>query len=151
MNTLRKHQENDATYQCPVCGNSLPHSVPTPPFDAPCSECGAYLWCRRRSSSGPIFLQAIPGRSPEPSELERVIQALERDSRGEEVILDLSLMELVTSSFMARMITLNRRIQASGSRMSVTGLQPLVRDIFQRARLDLALNLVEDGEASPNS
>ena len=150
MNTSRHRQEDDASYLCPVCGNVLPHSVPTPPFDAPCSECGAYLWCRRKSSSGPVVLQAVPGRSPEPQEVDRVIRSLERESPAE-VILDLSLMELVTSSFMARMITMNRRIQAAGGRLSLSGMQPLVRDLFQRARLDKALNIVEDGDDLPDA
>ncbi len=141
MNTKGNPPKNGASYQCPVCGNALPHAVPAPPFDAPCSECGAYLWCRRRLAAGPLVLQAIPGRSPEPAEVEQVLKTYERDHPGEDVTFDMSLMELVTSSFMARLISMNRRITATGGKLRITGLQPMVRDLFQRARLDRALDL----------
>ena len=147
MNTLGNRPKKDASYQCPVCGNALPQPVPAPPFDAPCSECGAYLWCRRRMGAGPVFLQAVPGRSPEPAEVEQVLQTYERAHAGEDVTFDLSLMQLVTSSFMARLISMNRRITAAGGKLQITGLQPMVRDLFQRARLDRALDLEpEQGE-----
>lgn len=144
MNAAQKTGAVEISYRCPVCGNGLPHSVAAPPFEAPCSECGTYLWCRRKVGSGPVTLEAIPGRSPEPPEVERVVKSLVAENKLVEVVLDLSMLETVTSSFMARMIMMNRRIHAAGGSLSITGLQPLVHDLFHRARLDMALHIEGD-------
>jgi anti-anti-sigma factor len=145
-------RKDRSSFQCPVCGNALPHLMAPPPFDAPCSECGGYLWCRRRGGGDPIWLVATPGRSPEPIEVERVIRALLSEGEPLRVILDLSQLELINSSFMARLIMMNRRIRDEGGTFFLRGLQPVVREIFDRARLDLVLDVIEDeadGATSP--
>jgi len=93
-------------------------------------------------------LEVVPGRSPEPVEVERVVQSLLRRGKGVCVILDLSRLELINSSFMARLIMMNRRIRAEGGRFLLQGLQPVVREIFERARLGRALELVEEEPGS---
>jgi anti-anti-sigma factor len=97
-------------------------------------------------------LVATPGRSPEPIEVERVIRALLIEGEPLRVVLDLSQLELINSSFMARLIMMNRRIRDEGGTFFLRGLQPVVREIFDRARLDLALDVIEDeadGATSP--
>lgn len=145
-------RKDHSSFHCPVCGNALPHLMAPPPFDAPCSECGGYLWCRRRGAGVPIWLVATPGRSPEPIEVERVIRALLSSGEPLRVILDLSQLELINSSFMARLIMMNRRVRDEGGTFFLRGLQPVVREIFDRARLDLVLDVLEDeagGATSP--
>lgn len=133
-----------SSYQCPVCGNGLPQLLAPPPFDAPCSECGGYLWCRRCGNADPVLLEAIPGRSPEPIEVERVIRAVIDQARPVTVVLDLSRLEMINSSFMARLIMLNRRIRDEGGTFFLKGLQPVVQEIFDRARLHMALDVIHD-------
>lgn len=136
--------KDHVSYRCPVCGNSLPHVLAPHPFDAPCSECGNYLWCRRLADGDPIVLEAIPGRSPEPIEVERVVRSLLINGEPVRVILDLSRLELINSSFMARLIMMNRRLRDEGSAFYLRNLQPVVREIFDRARLGMALDLIDD-------
>jgi anti-anti-sigma factor len=98
-------------------------------------------------------LVATPGRSPEPIEVERVIRALLSEGEPLRVILDLSQLELINSSFMARLIMMNRRIRDEGGTFFLRGLQPVVQEIFDRARLDLVLDVIEDeadGATSPS-
>jgi anti-anti-sigma factor len=90
-----------------------------------------------------IVLEVVPGRSPEPVEVEQVVRSITRFKEGVQVVLDLSRMELLDSSFMARMIMMNRRIRTTEGRLFLKGLQPVVRDIFDRARLGMALDLAE--------
>ena len=149
MNTQHIRSKADRAYQCPVCGNALPHIAPLPPFDAPCSECGSYLWCRRVVGRGTTVLEIVPGRSPEPFEVDRVVKSLLSREEDTSVILDLSPLELVNSSFMARLIMMNRRIRAGGGKLLLRGLQPVVRDIFDRAHLDRALDVIDDEVPSP--
>jgi hypothetical protein len=65
-------------YQCPVCGHVLPHLAALAPFDAPFCECGCDLCCRRRDSADGVVLEAVSGLAPEPWELVKVIQTLNR-------------------------------------------------------------------------
>lgn len=133
-----------SSFQCPVCGNGLPQLLAPPPFDAPCSECGSYLWCRRCEGTDSVLLEALPGRSPEPIEVERVIRTIVREGKPVTVVLDLSRLEMINSSFMARLIMLNRRIRDEGGTFFLKGLQPVVQEIFDRARLHMALDVIHD-------
>ncbi len=129
-------QRNQLDYQCPVCGNPLPHLAALPPFDAPCSECSFGLWCRRVSVSQGVFLEALAGKTPEPSDVEHVIAALPRGVPGLRVVLDLTQLQYVSSLFVARLVTMNRRIRKLGGTLVLTGLQPVTREIFHQFRLD---------------
>ena len=144
MLTQQVCTEDHVSYRCPVCGNALQHMMAPHPFDAPCSECGNYLWCRRLGGKDPIVLEAIPGRSPEPIEVERVVRTLLMSGEPVRVILDLSRLELINSSFMARLIMMNRRLRDEHSSFYLKGLQPVVHEIFDRARLGMALDVIDD-------
>lgn len=129
-------QRNQLSFQCPVCANPLPHLVTLPPFDAPCSDCGFGLWCRRVSVSQGVFLEAVSGKTPEPSDVDRVIAALPQPARNLRVVLDLGPLEYVSSLFVARLVTMNRRIRKLGGCLVLTGLQPVTAEIFRQFRLD---------------
>jgi hypothetical protein len=133
-----------SSFRCPVCGNGLPALMAPHPFDAPCSECGNYLWCRICEEGDPVVLEAIPGRSPEPVEVDRVVQSLLSHEGQVRVVLDLSRLHLINSSFMARLIMMNRRLRDAGSQFFLKGLQPVVREIFDRARLGMALDVIDE-------
>jgi anti-anti-sigma factor len=123
-------------YQCPVCGNALPYLAALPPFDAPCCECGCYLWCRRRDSADAVVLEAVSGRAPEPWELVKVIQSLAREGPHDRVTFDLSKLEMITSSFLATLVVMKKRLDASGCTLVLCGLNPIVAEIFDRLRLN---------------
>jgi anti-anti-sigma regulatory factor len=147
MNTAYDLHDDQATYLCPVCGNILPHLAAAPPFDAPCSECGAYLWCRQRSADDEIWLQAMPGRTPEPWEVQQVIRSLRKNAAGERILFDLSLLDVVSSSLIARLVTMGKDLHAADCRLVLTGLRPVVRETFDRLRLDKVFELLDNEEA----
>ncbi len=129
-------QRGQLSFQCPVCGNPLPHLVALPPFDAPCSDCGFGLWCRRIPVSQGVYLESVSGKTPEPSEVDRLIEALPRTVRDLRVVLDLGQMHYVSSLFVARLVTMNRRIRTLGGHLVLTGLQPVTAEIFRQFHLD---------------
>jgi anti-anti-sigma regulatory factor len=133
-------------YQCPVCGNALPHLAPVPPFDAPCCECGSYLWCRRRDSAEGVVLEVVAGRAPEPSEVERVVDSLGRHGTLERVTIDLSHLKIINSSFLAAFVSMNKRLQPFGCTLFLRGLSPIVREIFDRLRLNGYFRIVTSEE-----
>jgi anti-anti-sigma factor len=144
MNTLYGNDREEAAYQCPVCGNSLPQVAALPPFDAPCSECGAYLWCRKRLAHGEVVLQAMPGRTPEPWEVDQVITALARQGREGRIVVDLSLLDIVCSSLIARLVTLSKEVHSLGGDFYLSGLRPVVRETFDRLRLDRLFHILDN-------
>ena len=134
------------SYQCPVCGNALPHLAALPPFDAPCCECGSYLWCRRRDSAEGVVLEVVAGRAPEPSEVERVVDSLGRHGTLDRVTVDLSQLAVINSSFLAALVGMKKRLQASGCTLVLCGLRPIVREIFDRLRLTRLFDTVKSEE-----
>jgi anti-anti-sigma factor len=143
MNTGDPSNPGEPRYQCPVCGNAVPRIGAVPRFDALCCACGADLWCRRRVSSGDAVLEASPGRTPEPWEVERVLIPLAGNGGVARVILDLSDLECVSSAFVARLITMNKRIRSSGGQFYLSGLRPVVLALLQRLRLDTVFDIVD--------
>ena len=135
LSTQPDNNEGRASYQCPLCGNALPHAVSLAPFDAPCSDCGSRLWCRQRVSSESIILEALPGQSPELWEAERVIERLAGQGNLGRVVFDLSHLDVVNSSLIARLVTMSREVRSSGGDFFLVGLRPVVRETFDRLRL----------------
>ena len=135
--------EVKTSYVCPVCGNALLKLAALPRFAAPCSECGSYLWCRRRSSDEGVVLEALSGRSPEVREIAMVVDSLSRDGPLDRVTLDLSELVVVHSSFLAALVAMKKRVQASGGRLYLCGLQPIVREIFDQIRFDRIFDIVD--------
>ncbi len=133
-------------YQCPICGNTLPHLAALAPFDAPCSECGCYLWCRRRGSAEGMVLEAVSGRAPEPSELGKVVDTITREGPHVRVTVDLSKLEMVNCSFLAALVRMNKRLDASGCTLVLCGLNPNVAEIFDRLRLNRLFDIVSGGQ-----
>jgi anti-anti-sigma factor len=131
-------------YQCPVCGNSLPHVASLPPFDAPCCECGSYVWCRRRDSAESVVLEILAGRAPEPSEVEQVIDSL--CGTLDRVTVDLSQLEVINSSLLAALVKMKKRLQSCGCTLFLAGLRPIVREIFERLRLNGYFRIVKSEE-----
>lgn len=148
MNIYCGNNESETSYQCPVCSNGLPHLAALPPFDAPCSDCDAYLWCRKRICQGDVVLEAMPGRTPEPWEVDQVVTALARQSREGRVIFDLSLLDVVSSSLIARLVTLSKEVRSLGGEFYISGLRPVVRETFDRLRLDKVFAILENEECA---
>ena len=133
-------------YQCPVCGNSLPQLAALPPFDAPCCECGSYLWCRQRGSAEGVVLEVVAGRAPEPWEVERVVDSLGRHGTLDRVTVDLSQLAVINSSFLAALVGMKKRLQPLGCTLFLRGLRPIVREIFERLRLNGYFRIVKSEE-----
>ena len=127
-----------SVYRCPICGNTLPWEAPLPRFDAPCSGCGGFVWCRQLEAAGGRVLEVLPDRVPEIKDLESLVTALSRNGPAGAVVCDLSRLEMVSSAFVARLVTLNKRLRTVGGRLELSGMAPVVRDVFRTLHLDQA-------------
>ncbi len=144
MQTLKTPSVEGAWLQCPVCGKALPYEPSIPRFDAPCSGCGCLVWCRRRVTNGETILEVLPDRLPEPWEVEQVADALVREAAAR-VVVDLHRLDSLESAFVARLVSLNKRVRSAGRQLVLRGLSPVVREMFGHLRLDKAFD-ISDGE-----
>jgi ABC-type transporter Mla MlaB component len=135
---------SDTHFECPICGNILTSEPPSPRFDVPCFDCGYRLWCRRRLPTERIELEVLPVRVPEPWEVDQLTNALLGQTSSQRVMIDLSRLEMVDSLLVARLVTMNRRIQESGRQLTLTGMCKVVREVFAQLHLDRVFDIVEE-------
>jgi anti-anti-sigma factor len=143
LNTQAENNEERVSYQCPLCGNALRHAVSLAPFNAPCSDCGTRLWCRQRVSSEGTILEALPGQSPELWEVEKVVKHLAGQGSLGRIVFDLSHLDIVNSSLIARLVTMSREVRSSGGDFFLVGLRPVVRETFDRLRLGKVFSILD--------
>jgi len=136
----------EASYQCPVCGKALPYKPSLPRFDAPCSECGYHLWCRRLTSDGEVVLDVLPERTPELGEVEQLVEALVREHAAVRVIVDMSRLGSIDSPLTARLVSMNKFLRSSGGQLVLRGLCPIVREIICHFRLEGVLAIADHEE-----
>ena len=146
MKTGDKSSPRAVSYQCPICGKTLPSELALPRFDAPCSECGYHVWCRRVTSSGEVVLDVLPERTPELSEVEQLVEALVRSQVAGRVIVDLSRLDSIDSRLTARLVSMNKLLRASGRSLVLRGLAPIVREIICHFRLEGVLEIADPEE-----
>jgi len=118
------------------------------PGDAACPNCAHVLWFSLRSESQALVADVISGKVPTNQDIVRVSQAFIRRAAPPNVILNLSGVALVSSSFIAGLIALNRRMQDAKGRLVLCELTPVVRETLLGAKLDRILTFAEtEGDA----
>jgi anti-anti-sigma factor len=93
-----------------------------------------------------VILEAVSGRAPEPWEVARVVDSLSRHGTLDRVTLDLSQLEIINSPFLAALVGMKKRLQASGCTLFLCGLRPIVVEIFDRLRLNKLLAIMKSEE-----
>jgi anti-anti-sigma regulatory factor len=126
-----------------VCGSVLPCHPLFLPHDVPCPHCGAYLWCCQRLHDEAVVLDALSRPSPSPEEIEQLGTTLVASGSGRPIVFNLSELETVTSTFLARLIALSKRLRSAGSRLILCEATPVVSAVLHRFRLDSLFEIVE--------
>jgi anti-sigma B factor antagonist len=86
-------------------------------------------------------IELLPDRVPEPDDIERLADSLVGSKNINRVVLDLSSLDIVNSLLLARLILLNKRVQASKGRPRLTGLSPMVSEILHSMRVDTLFDI----------
>jgi anti-anti-sigma factor len=142
--TTPTEERSGQTYRCPVCDAKLAAETAAPTHNASCAECGYSLWCRKKNVNGVAVLDILPDSVPEPTDVERVVESLVGSKRVPHVLVDLSRLEFVNSSFLARLLLLKNRIRHDNGRLILYGLRGLVRDTLASTKLDTILEIADD-------
>jgi anti-sigma B factor antagonist len=67
---------------------------------------------------------------------DQVAAALPNDGRPIRVILDFTNVNLISSSLLSKLILLQRRVDASGGRLRLCEISPILQQVFRTSNLD---------------
>ena len=129
--------------ECPICGNALAIGPLQLPGDAACPKCSHVLWFSVRTEDNALIADVITGKVPTNQDIVRVSQAFISRGSPPNVILNLSDVQLVSSSFIAGLIALNRRMNDTKGKLVLCELTPVVRETLDGAKLNRILTIVE--------
>ena len=129
--------------ECPICGNPLEIGPLQLPGDAACHTCSHVLWFSLRTEANAIIADVITGKVATNQDIVRVSQAFIARGSPPQVILNLSGVQLVSSSFIAGLIALNKRMNDAKGKLVLCELTPVVRETLAGAKLDRILTFVE--------
>jgi anti-anti-sigma factor len=90
-----------------------------------------------------MIADVITGKVPTNQDIVRVSQAFISRGSPPNVILNLSGVQLVSSSFIAGLIALNKRLHDAKGKLVLCELTPVVHETLTGAKLDRILTLVE--------
>ena len=129
---------------CPMCNTLLPTRPLPPPFHAPCPHCGYLLWCCKKTVEGVTVFGVIPGITPDVEDIESLSDVLVSGGGIPRVIVDLSDLELISSGFTARLLSLSKRIRSAQGRFILCGMNRFVRETLHGCRLDRMFEIADD-------
>jgi anti-anti-sigma factor len=71
-------------------------------------------------------------------------ELLDLVDRGSKIILDFSSVKLLTSTHLAKLIVLHKRVRCAGNELRVCGLKRNVREVFEITQLDKVFRIYEN-------
>jgi anti-anti-sigma regulatory factor len=96
-------------------------------------------------------IELLPDRVPEDEDVKRLSDSLSARGDITRVAIDMSYLVTINSLLLARMITLNRCLQASKGKLVLCGLAPVVREILRRTHTDSLFELNGCQSNTPNN
>lgn len=129
--------------ECPICGTALSIGPLQLPGDAVCPNCAHVIWFSLRSAAGITIADVISGKIAMNQDIVRVSQTFLSRGNPPRVILNLSGVQLVSSSFIAGLIALNKRMRDAQGQLVLCELSPVVRETLAGAKLDRMLKIAD--------
>jgi anti-sigma B factor antagonist len=135
MNAASESLMSDPS-RCPVCG----HKVAADPLDASdqaqCSSCGHMSWFRMQDIDDAIMLNLMADMNLETSEIDRVGEFLVQFRTAPRILVNLHNVEFISSTFLNRLIALQKTLHEAQGTLKLRGLNPVIREIFEINKLD---------------
>jgi len=129
--------------ECPICGSALAIGPLQLPGDAVCPNCAHVIWFSVRNAAGIIIADVISGKISTNQDIVRVSQSFLSRGNPPLVVLNLSGVQLVSSSFIAGLIALNKRLRDAQGQLVLCELSPVVRETLAGAKLDRILKIAD--------
>ncbi len=96
-----------------------------------------------RTADGVTILDATSGKVALSQQIEEVSGVLIREGSIPQVVINLVDVQMVTSSFIAGLVALHKRIHTANGKMVVCQLRPVVKETLHGAKLDKLLNIAD--------
>ncbi len=122
--------------RCPVCGNPIGILPGRDNGDTPCAECGHSSWFRIQEFGNTVIINVLPSLDLEYSDIARVVAFLIRERTETRVVVNLSLVQYIGSTFLDRLIVSKKKIAAANGRFVLCGFNPVIEEIFRVTKLD---------------
>ena len=124
---------------CPICGEKVVVGALQMPGEVSCPACGHVLWFHIRSADDIVVLDVISGKVAINQELDKVCGLLTCDRETPRVVLNMSDVQFVSSSFIAGLVALHKRLRSVDGKMVVCEMNPVVQETLRGAKLDKLL------------
>jgi anti-sigma B factor antagonist len=109
------------------------------PGEVVCDKCGHVLWFHLRKAGEATVLDVISGKVAINQEIETVCGMLTRDRETPSVVLNMSGVQFVSSSFIAGLVALHKRLRSANGKLVVCEMNPVVQETLHGAKLDKLL------------
>lgn len=129
--------------ECPICGSPLAIGPLQLPGDAACPQCAHVLWFSLRTSEGVTIVDVLTGKVATNQDIQRVSNAFLARGNPPWVVMNMSGVQLVSSSFIAGLIALNRRMNDAQGKLILCELSPIVHETLAGAKLDRILTILD--------
>ena len=116
----------------------------TPVADAPCGHCGHLEWFRIQKLDDAVILNVLPDMNPERVNVQRVGRMLVRFQSPPSIIVNLSLIEWISSTFANEMVRLVEIVKAAKGKVTLCGVRPFVREVFRVTVLESLFDFADD-------
>jgi anti-anti-sigma factor len=125
--------------RCVLCGQEPPVDPAAPAETsgrALCPRCGRPVWFRIQELTDAVILDLLPNMDLEATDLALLGQAFLNAEKPPRIILNFALLSFVSSTFLARLVSLQRVVEASKGRLVLCGVNPVIREIFHITKLE---------------
>ncbi len=136
----------DSADPCPVCGQKVTADPSNTSSDAQCSHCGRLVWFRTQEMKDFVILNLMPSMDPEHADFEPVGGWLVRSDGPSRVIINFANVEFVSSTFLGRLLALQKRLKSAERKLTLCALNEVVREIFQITKLEGFFDFSDDQE-----
>jgi anti-anti-sigma factor len=116
--------------------------------DSRCLHCGHLEWFRKQEINDFLILNLLPGMNPEHADLERVGELLATSHGARHVVINFANVEFVSSTFLGRLLAMQKKLNAAEGKLVLCGLNEVVREVFQITRLEGLFDFADDQDAA---
>jgi anti-sigma B factor antagonist len=133
---------------CPKCRRPVAVQSLHDAGDHPCPNCGHLLWFVRREVDGVVVLEFLPGLIAGSESLGLSDDVKTAVGEAPQVVVNLGSLRLISSTMLAMLVVLYRRMKAANGNMVLCSLAPDGREVFRITKLDLIFDIYEDEAAA---
>ncbi len=94
------------------------------------------VWFRIQEFGHTVIINVLPSLDLERSDIARVVEFLIRRRTETRVVVNLSLVQYIGSTFLDRLIIAKKKLAAANGRFVLCGCNPVVEEILRVTKLD---------------